>query len=72
MKKHYDSSVIAGSQYDRSTQRLTVALMGGPDLSLYEYSNVPATVAEGLTKAESAGKFFAKNIRGSLPYVRIH
>jgi hypothetical protein len=46
--------------------------MGGPDLSLYEYSNVPATVAEGLTKAESAGKFFAKNIRGSFPYVRIH
>lgn len=71
MKNHYDSSVIAGSDYNRSTKRLTVALMGGPELSVYEYRNVPAEVAEGLTTADSAGRFFVRNIRNSFPFVRI-
>jgi hypothetical protein len=72
MKKHYESSVIAGSDYNRSTKRLTVALLGGPELSLYEYSNVPAEVAEGLATAESAGRFFTRNIRSNFPFIRIH
>lgn len=55
------SSHIADAEYDRAGRVLTIRFVKGGS---YEYQEVPEDVYESLLSAESAGKFFAANIKG--------
>jgi hypothetical protein len=55
-----NSSVVQSFDYVVQNQSLTVNLNNNRS---YIYHNVPASVVDEFTKAESAGKFFNQNIR---------
>lgn len=55
------SSNLDGAHYDEATKTLTVKFKNG---GTYAYGGVVKEHFEGLTSAESAGKFFHKTIRG--------
>jgi hypothetical protein len=54
------SSNIKAIGYDASAKTLAVEFLNG----VYHYNDVPPEVHASLVGAESAGKFFASNIRG--------
>jgi hypothetical protein len=54
------SSTVASAGYDSATMRLEIAFRNG---SLYEYSNVPEMVFDGLMAATSAGKYLNQYIK---------
>ena len=58
------SSLIVRALYFPDEQRLDLMLGGG---RRYRYSDVPATVAEGLRDAESMGRFYNARIRNRFP-----
>ena len=60
--KPIKSSNIAASGYDPATQVLAIRFTGGG--KVYHYQQLPAAVAAGLESAESAGRYFASEIRG--------
>jgi hypothetical protein len=55
------SSLIREASYDTSSRTLTVVLTSGRS---YTYQNVDQSVYQGLISAESAGRFFNRNIVG--------
>lgn len=55
------SSLIREASYDTSRRTLTVVLNSGRS---YTYQNVDQSVYQGLVSAESAGRFFNRNIVG--------
>lgn len=55
------SSLIREASYDTSSRTLTVVLNTGRS---YTYQNVDQSVYQGLISADSAGRFFNKNIVG--------
>ena len=57
-----DSGLISGMKYDEGTQTLSVQMKATGET--YDYSGVPATVAEGLKSAKSIGEYFNENIKG--------
>lgn len=59
MKKVESSSVIAHG-YDAASSTLAVEFRGG---RVYHFADVPQSVADGLDGAQSAGGYFAANIR---------
>lgn len=56
----HDSSLIKESEYDSAKRVLTITFGNG---KRFTYKNVPADVYSGLTKAESAGKYFHTHIK---------
>jgi hypothetical protein len=62
------SSTIAGFDYDKATQVLTVEFKSG---GRYNYYDVPMAVFEGLVAANSKGQFHAQNIKNSYRYARV-
>ena len=63
------SSNIAEVGYDEDEAVLRILFKNG---SIYDYENVPIGEYYGLLEAESAGKYFNKNIaRGGFRYKRL-
>lgn len=60
-----NSSMISAAGYDPDTQRLQVEFKATH--AVYEYSDVPQEVFDGLTGAESAGKYYNLHIAGKYP-----
>lgn len=56
------SSAITSSEYNPVDKTLSVTFRSG---DTYTYNGVPQKVAQGLTRAESAGKYFQTVIRGN-------
>lgn len=64
-----DSSTLRDVAYDSERRRLVLTFISG---SVYEYADVPATVARDLLQAESKGQYFNAHIRERYRYMRRH
>jgi hypothetical protein len=62
-----ESTTIASFGYDESTATLEIEFRTG---MIYQYFDVPQTIAHGLTQAASAGAYFNESIRGAYRYAR--
>jgi len=62
------SSNIAGFDYDKDRQVLTVEFKNG---GRYNYYDVPETVFEGMKAASSRGQFLAQSVKGIYRYARV-
>lgn len=62
------SSTIKAVGYDAQTQVLRVAFVSG---GLYEYTGVGQDVVDEWNQAESAGKYFASNIKNRFPAQKV-
>ena len=62
------SSNISAIGYDSDSEVLEVEFTSG---AVYSYSGVPRGEYEGFINADSKGKYFHANIKGSYPYVRL-
>lgn len=65
-RANFKSSNLKAMEYDQGT--LKIFFNAGP---AYEYYNVPHEVVVELQYAQSAGKYFAKFIKGKFPFRRI-
>ena len=62
------SSNIAGFDYDKDRQVLTVEFKNG---GRYNYYDVPETVFEGMKAASSKGQFLAQSVKSIYRYARV-
>jgi hypothetical protein len=62
------SSNLAAAGYDPATQVLRVQFKNG---SIYDYSQVPSDVANGLFFADSAGQYLHQQIKGKYQHTMI-
>lgn len=62
------SSNLHSVGYDQETRTLEIEFHGG---RIYQYSNVPTQVYEGLMNAGSHGRYFHQRIREVYSYRRI-
>lgn len=62
------SSNLRDVGYDPTGRVLEVGFKDG---SVYQYFEVPASVAEGLLSASSKGGYLARNVKGRYRYVRL-
>lgn len=62
------SSNLSSVGYDEDSKILEIEFNDG---SVYQYSNVPQNIYEGLMSASSHGKYFHRNVRGSYNYKQI-
>jgi hypothetical protein len=62
------SSNIAGFDYDKDRQVLTVEFKNG---GRYNYYEVPETVFDGMKAASSKGQFLAQNVKSIYRYARV-
>jgi hypothetical protein len=66
------SSNILGAAYDPQSLNLTVIFKGSSGKgSAYVYSRVPAQVANGLSQAESPGKFLNLYVKNQFEFQKI-
>lgn len=65
---HFKSGLLAAANYDEKAQTLTLDFHTG---SRYTYENVSHEIYLELTRAESAGGFFQKNIRTHFHGVKV-
>jgi hypothetical protein len=63
------SSQIADIQYDEENMALIVTFIRGG--SVYRYSQVPSSVADGFTQAPSAGRYLGEFVKGQYDYEKI-
>lgn len=63
-----DSEAISSVSYDRGPRRLLVRFRSG---TLYEYGLVEPRTFRDLLRADSAGRFFVRQIRNHYPYRKI-
>lgn len=63
-----NSSQVDKFGYDPASRTLSVHFKNGGE---YHYHDVPADQFEGLKKAESAGGFLAKSIKGKFKFSKI-
>ena len=59
-RKSVESSNLASVGYDVNSSILEVEFNNG---GIYQYSNVPSRVYEGLMNADSHGSYFDKNVK---------
>lgn len=59
---------ILKMSYIKSKRLLTITFNSG---ATYEYFDVPTEVIDGITQADSLGKYFDKNIKGIYNYRRV-
>jgi len=63
------SSTIVSVAYDAASATMEIMFHNG---SIYQYSDVPASVAQGLIKAPSTGKYFDAHVKkAGYRYVQI-
>ena len=62
-----NSSVLSEATYDTTTRQLVLTFQNG---TIYTYDNVDESVYQGLTTADSAGRFFSANISGRFDTTR--
>ncbi|MEG6521119.1 KTSC domain-containing protein [Desulfotomaculum sp. 1211_IL3151] len=62
------SSNISSIGYDTTTNTLVIKFHSG---GLYQYSDVPATIYQGLMSASSHGQYFHRLIKNVYPYRKI-
>lgn len=62
------SSNLAAVGYDPVQQVLEIEFHGS---GLYQYSNVPVSIYQGLMNAPSHGKYFHRHIKTSYSYTKI-
>ncbi|WP_460631603.1 KTSC domain-containing protein [Leifsonia lichenia] len=62
------SSVLASGGYDREARILELEFVSG---DVYRYWIVPERVWRGLWEAESAGRYFAEEIRDRYPVEKV-
>lgn len=62
------SSCLQEASYDPAGRRLELTFASG---ARYAYANVPGQVALELAGAESAGRLFARHIRGAFAFERL-
>ena len=62
-----DSSTLHDVTYDSERRHLVLTFTSG---IVYEYSDVPATVARDLLQAESKGRYFNAHIRDQYRFMR--
>lgn len=60
LRQNVRSSNLRSVGYDQNISLLEIEFKGG---RLYQYSNVPAMIYNGLMSASSHGKYFHRNIR---------
>lgn len=68
LTKGKKSSRILKMSYIKSKKLLTITFNSG---ATYEYYYVPTEVIDGITQADSLGKYFDKNIKGIYNYRRV-
>lgn len=68
LTKGKKSSRILKMSYIKSKKLLTITFNSG---ATYEYHDVPTEVIDGITQADSLGKYFDKNIKGIYNYRRV-
>lgn len=68
LTKGKKSSRILKMSYIKSKKLLTITFNSG---ATYEYYGVPTEVIDGITQADSLGKYFDKNIKGIYNYRRV-
>lgn len=68
LTKGKKSSRILKMSYIKSKKLLTITFNSG---AIYEYYDVPTEVIDGITRADSLGKYFDKNIKGIYNYRRV-
>lgn len=66
--RELSSSVIARVAYDETSNTLNVEFRNG---GVYQYYEIPPDVYEELVQAESAGVYFAQNIRDVYRFARV-
>ena len=64
MKPVEKSSNVKAIGYDPESKKMRVAFKGKDGDNVYEYDDVPPHEHANMLSAESAGSYFAKNIRG--------
>lgn len=62
------SSSIRAIGYDSDSQTLEVEFNYG---AVYQYSGVSQSEYEGMMNADSKGKYFNANIKGSYPFMKL-
>lgn len=68
LTKGKKSSRILKMSYIKSKKLLTITFNRG---ATYEYYDVPTEVIDGITQADSLGKYFDKNIKGIYNYRKV-
>lgn len=63
-----NSSNLRSVGYDRSTQTLEVEFNSG---GIYQYSQVPESIYNGLMNAPSHGRYFNHFIKNEYPTMRV-
>lgn len=64
-----DSSALKAISYERGRKSLVVEFTNG---GIYEYGSVEPAQFKALLNADSAGRFFIKEIRNSYPYRKVN
>ena len=64
MKPVEKSSNVKAIGYDEATRKLRIAFKGKDGDNVYEYDDVSPHVHSEMLQVESAGGYFAKNVRG--------
>jgi len=65
----YTSSNLESSTYNVDTKELIMKFLNG---SFYSYENVPLNVVEGISTAQSSGKYFFTEIKqGGYSYKKL-
>jgi hypothetical protein len=68
-RQHVSSSNLKAVGYDPSTKTLEIEFLNG---GLYQYSNVPQNIYDGLMLASSHGQYFDSHIKkGGFPYHKL-
>ena len=62
------SSFVKEHNYDAATQILTIKFNNG---SIYKYQDVPASIAQGLETATSAGQYFNESIKDKYAFDQV-
>lgn len=63
-----DSSMLENIAYDEATEQLSVTFKNG---SMYQYFDVEPSIANGLSEANSKGRYFIRHIRPWYQYKRV-
>ena len=63
-----DSSNIKAVGYDAENRRMVVEFLSG---GTYRYDDVPPSVFVGLISDDSPGGFFAREVKGKYPFVKV-
>jgi len=67
-RQHVQSSDIESIGYDEALQRLEIKFLSG---GIYQYSNVPDNIYNGVINASSHGKYFHEYVKDKFAFNKI-